>query len=146
LARASCRGLKVSVGRKFVSRRVRIFCALLTLAWVSCPNLGASAEDTTVRINIGENQIGALPADFEFSPEGDDKRGSWTVVHDPTAKAGVAIEQTGARTSEDRSTLAVYRPASVKNAEIIARWTTGDSFTRFDSIAITPLTSSEERY
>ena len=45
----------------------------------------------------------------------------WTVVSDATAKTGVAIEQAGVKSAEDRFPLAIYKPASLKNAEISLR-------------------------
>jgi hypothetical protein len=99
--------------------RARISCVFLAVACVTCPELGASALDAAT--NIGTNEIGASPAQFELPPLGDGKQGSWTVVHDPTAEAGVAIEQAGAQTAEDRFPLAIYKPASPTNAEISLR-------------------------
>jgi hypothetical protein len=52
---------------------------------------------------------------------GDGKQALWTVVRDATAKAGRAIEQAGVQTTEDRFPLAIYKTASLKNAEISLR-------------------------
>ena len=229
---------------EFLWRRACIFCVLVAVACVTRPELGACAQDTVTKIDIGNSEIGAPPAEFELSPLGESRKGSWTVVRDATAKAGMAIEQAGLQTTEDRFPLAIYKPVSLKNAEIsmrlnatggrsnqgggvavrlrdpqnyylvqldalrdrvllslvnngisneivavdadiashtwhdlavrakddqfivsldgvwvftgfdrtlshagrIALWTKGDSITRFDSIAITPLSASEERY
>ena len=43
------------------------------------------------------------------------------MVRDATAKAGLAIEQAGIQTTDDRFPLAIYKPASLKNAEISLR-------------------------
>jgi hypothetical protein len=83
--------------------------------------LSANALDAATNIDIGTNEIGASPAQFELPPLGDGKQGSWTVVHDARAEAGIAIEQAGAQTAEDRFPLAIYKPASPKNAEISLR-------------------------
>jgi len=83
--------------------------------------LGASAQDAATSIAIGANEIGAPPTGFDLSPSGEGKQGQWTVVRDATAKAGLAIEQAGAQTTEDRFPLAIYKPASLKNAEISLR-------------------------
>jgi hypothetical protein len=72
-------------------------------------------------IDIGTNEIGSPPAEFELPPLGRGKQGRWTVVQDATALAGIAIEQAGVQTSEDRFPLAISRTASVKNAEISVR-------------------------
>ncbi len=99
-------------------RRACIFCALLAVASVTC--LSASAQDAATNIDIGTNEIGVPPAKFESLPFGDGKKG-WTVVRDATAKTGIAIEQAGVQTTEDRFPLAIYKPASLKNAEISLR-------------------------
>jgi hypothetical protein len=101
--------------------RARISCVFLAVACVMCPEWGASALDAATNIDIGTNEIGASPAEFELPPLGDGKQGLWTVVRDATAAAGVAIEQTGAQTTEDRFPLAIYKTASLKNAEISLR-------------------------
>jgi hypothetical protein len=72
-------------------------------------------------IDIATNEIGSPPAEFELPPLGRGKQGRWTVVQDATALAGIAIEQAGVQTSEDRFPLAISRTASVKNAEISVR-------------------------
>jgi hypothetical protein len=101
--------------------RARISCVFLAFACVMCPEWGASALNAATNIDIGTNEIGASPAEFELPPLGDGKQGLWTVVRDATAAAGVAIEQTGAQTTEDRFPLAIYKSASLKNAEISLR-------------------------
>jgi len=72
-------------------------------------------------IDIGTNEIGVPPAGFDLPPSGDGNQGRWTVVRDATAKAGLAIEQAGIQTTDDRFPLAIYKPASLKNAEISLR-------------------------
>ena len=106
--------------RELVTGRARICCALIAVTWVLCPTPGATAQATIVKIDIGQSEIGAAPTKFDFSPRGDSKRGSWTVVHDPTAETGVAIEQVGVA-DEERPALAVYKPVSTKNAAISFR-------------------------
>jgi hypothetical protein len=59
--------------------------------------------------------IGAAPAEFDLT------QGQWTVVRDPTAKTGLALEQSGAQTAEDQFPLAIYKTSSIKNAEISLR-------------------------
>jgi hypothetical protein len=98
--------------------RAHVFCALLAVACISCTELGASALDAATTIDIGTNEIGASPAEFELPPLRHGKQGSWTVVRDATAKTGIAIEQSGVQATEDRFQLAIYKPASPKNAEI----------------------------
>jgi len=83
--------------------------------------LGSSALDAATNIDIGTNEIGAPPAEFELPALGNSKQGLWTVVRDATAKAGRAIEQAGVQTTEDQFPLAIYKTASLKNAEISLR-------------------------
>jgi hypothetical protein len=99
----------------------RIYCVLLAVACVACTVSSASAQDATTNIDIGTNEIGASPAEFELPPLGNGRQGTWTVVHDATAKAGLAIEQAGVQTTEYRFPLAIYKAASIKNAEISLR-------------------------
>ena len=83
--------------------------------------MSASAQDAATSIDIGTNEIGVPPTGFDLPPSGDGKQGRWTVVRDATAKAGLAIEQAGIQTTDDRFPLAIYKPASLKNAEISLR-------------------------
>jgi hypothetical protein len=98
-----------------------MYCALMAVAWVFGLPAGARAQEAVARIEIGQGEIGAAPAAFAFSPRQDSQHGSWTVVRDPTAGTGVAIEQAGLAADAEPSALAVYKPVSVKNAEISLR-------------------------
>jgi hypothetical protein len=111
----------VSLSSQFMWSGARISCVFLAVACVTCPELGARALDAATNIDIGTNEIGASPAEFELPPLGNGKQGLWTVVRDATAKAGLAIEQAGVQTTEDRFPLAIWKTASLKNAEISVR-------------------------
>ena len=106
---------------KFIWSRTHTFRVLLAVACVTCGDLGARAQDAAANIDIGKNEIGAAPADFEFFPTGGTQN-QWTVVRDATATAGSAIEHSGIISSEDRSPLAIYKPALLKNADISVRF------------------------
>jgi hypothetical protein len=82
---------------------------LLAVACVTCTSASARGAATSIDF------IGATPAEFDLS------QGRWAVVGDATAAAGVAIEQPGLQTTEDRYPLAIYKTASPKNAEISLR-------------------------
>src|SRR5229473_607664 len=155
--------------------KTHIFCVLLAVACVTCTGLGAGAQDAAMSIDIGTNEIGAPPAGFDLPPLGYGKQGRWTVVRDATVKAGLAIEQAGIQTSEEivgvDADIALHSwhtltirakddefvvlldgiwmftafDKTLSQAGRVALWTEGDSVTRFDSIAITPL-PTEERY
>ncbi len=94
---------------------------ILAIPFVTCTAMTARAQDAATNIEIGKNEIGAPPGEFELPTLGDGKQGRWTVVRDATAKTGIAIEQAGVQTTEDRFPLAIYKPASLKNAEISLR-------------------------
>ena len=86
---------------------------LAAVACVTCVGLGATGLRATSSTDIGKKPIGA--AEFDLS------QGQWTTVSDATAAAGLAIEQSGAQTVEQRFPLAIYKSASLKNAEISLR-------------------------
>jgi len=105
----------------FTQGRASMFCVLVAVAGVTWPELATSAQDAATKIDVGNNEIGAPPTAFEVSPMGEANRESWTVVRDATAQTGMAVEQTGLRAAEDRFPLAIYKPASFRNAEISLR-------------------------
>jgi hypothetical protein len=111
--------LKVLLNSKFIWGRAHTFGVLLAVACVTCADLGARAQDAAANIDIGKNEIGAPPADFDLFPPGGTQN-QWTVVRDATA--GSAIEHSGVISSEDRSPLAIYKPALLKNADISVRF------------------------
>jgi hypothetical protein len=115
LARSGSWGLKMLLIGKFLWRRAHTFRVLLAAACVTSAELGATAQDAAANIGIGKSEIGAPPSGFDLS------QGHWTVVGDATAAAGVTIEQSGVQTTEDHFPLAIYKPASLKNAEISLR-------------------------
>jgi hypothetical protein len=107
--------MKVSLDGKFTWRRARAYSVVLVIACLTGAEFSASARDLATSIEIGKHEIGAAPAQFDLS------QGQWTVVRDATAETGIAIQQTGARTTVDRTSLAVYTAASLKNAELSIR-------------------------
>jgi hypothetical protein len=98
----------------------RIIGVLLAIVCVMCPQLATSASDTAMTIDIGKGEIGVPPVEFELLPKSEVNKASWTVVRDATAKAGIAIQQAGVKSVEE-PTLAIYKPASLKNGEISLR-------------------------
>ncbi len=98
-----------------MSRRACVFGMLLAIACVTCPEWGVSGQDAATNIDIGANKIGAIPTAFDVL------QGQWTVVGDATAAGGLAIEQSGVQTNDDRYPLAICRTASLKDAEISLR-------------------------
>ena len=93
---------------KIMSRRASISVVLLAVACLT-----RAGQSAAMIIDIGNDAIG--PVEFDLS------QGQWTVVRDTTAKTGLALEQSGVPTAEDRFPLAIYKPASIKNVEINLR-------------------------
>ena len=114
MARSGSWDLKVLLNSKFMRGRTQILCVFLAVASITCTGLGSSAQAAT-NIDVGNSEIGVPPSEFDLC------QGEWTVVSDATAAAGLAIEQSGVQTTEDRFPLAIYKPASLKNAEISLR-------------------------
>lgn len=77
---------------------------------------------TPVKIDITKNEVGAPPANFELSQTGDGERGQWTVVRDPTAVDGLAIEHHSTDPHDDRFPLAIYQPLLLENMEASVRF------------------------
>jgi hypothetical protein len=128
------------LNRKSIWHRARTFRVLFAVACVTCVELDASAQDAAAKIDIGKNQIGAPPSDFDLS------QGQWTVVGDATAAAGFAIEQSGTQTTEDRFPLAISKTVPLKNAEISVRLkATGGKSDRDSGLALR-LTTPENYY
>jgi len=102
------------VSRKFAGA----FAALLT----ACAVADAPAETVATKIDLTRNSVGWPPADFEFRLTGEGELGQWTVVRDPTAAIGLAIEHFSTDLHEDRFPLAIYQPLSLENVEITVRF------------------------
>ena len=115
MARSGRGRLKMLLRSGLTSARARFLGMFLGVVCAACPELGAAAQNTATTIDIGKDGIGAVPAEFELS------QGHWTIVRDATAKAGMALEQSGVPTVDDRPPLAIYKDASIKNAEINLR-------------------------
>jgi hypothetical protein len=83
---------------------------------------GAVAEDATIKVDLAKSGVGHSPADFEFARTGDGDLGRWTVVRDPTAVEGFAIEHVSTDQHEDRFPLAIYQPRSLENVAVSVRF------------------------
>jgi hypothetical protein len=73
------------------------------------------------RIKIASDHIGLPPANFELLRTGIGELGKWTVVADATAVAGVAIEQFSEDQTENRFSIAIYKPLHLRNLSVRAR-------------------------
>jgi hypothetical protein len=102
-----------------IVRRARLVPALLAAAFVAFLPPAADAEDAKDTVDLGQ-KTGALTEHFDFLPAAEGAHLPWALVEDATAAGGVALEQRGTPTTANYS-LAVYKPASVENAEISVR-------------------------
>jgi hypothetical protein len=99
-------------------RRSRLVPALLAAAFAALLP-AAAAQDAKGTIDIGQ-KTGALTDCFDFLPAAGAAQSPWALVEDATAAGGVALARRGTPTAVNHS-LAVYRPASVKDAAISLR-------------------------
>jgi hypothetical protein len=83
--------------------------------------VSARGETALLTIDLARQSVGKPPADFDFAITGEGELGRWSVVGDPTATAGAAIEHRSDDTHEDRFPLAVFRPISAENVDFTAR-------------------------
>jgi hypothetical protein len=125
--------LRIDFGRS----RARIFGVFAVVACVTGARSGACANQPATYIDIGKNGIGAPPAEFDLPRRAEDRQGKWTIVHDGTATAGLAIEQSGVETTEGRFPLAISKTAPQKNVEVSLRLkATGGTSDRDGGIAL----------
>jgi hypothetical protein len=103
---------------KFVTRRVAIIGVTAPLAW-GCT--GFAAEDAITTIDFAKSTIGSPPSDFEFQRTGQGDLGQWTLVRDPTAAGGLAIEHVSADQHDDRFSLAIYQAIAAENLKVEVR-------------------------
>jgi hypothetical protein len=73
-------------------------------------------------IAIDRMKPGLPPADFTFARTGRGGEGKWTVVEDPTASMGRAIEQSSTDRTDYRFPLAVHAGLSVANVDVELRF------------------------
>ena len=96
--------------------------AALTAAVLT--NVGASsfAQAEANMIQFEQMTVGSRPTGFSFARTGQGSDGEWTVIADPTAKAGLAIEQTSTDTTDYRFPLAIRDSLSAKNMKAEVRF------------------------
>ena len=69
-------------------------------------------------IAIDQMTLGSPPEEFTFARTGRGSEGVWTVVADPTASAGRAIEQTSTDRTDYRFPLAIHERLSAANLNV----------------------------
>ncbi len=117
-------------------RSSRTFTAGVALM-LACINAPAFAEGDINMIQIDQMAAGKPPPGFSFAHTGRGSDGAWTVVADPTAKGGVAIEQTSTDTTDYRFPLAIHAGWSEKNLRAEIRFkAVGGKVDRAGGIAV----------
>jgi len=94
----------------------------ITLAAMIAALTSGAPVSVGAAIDITQSGPGNPPAEFEFGRTGQGPLGQWTVVSDPSAVAGVAIEHVSRDLHEDRYPLAIYDSLSVRDVTVAARF------------------------
>jgi hypothetical protein len=81
----------------------------------------AAAQNVTTQIDVSRMSPGLAPDDFTFWRTGDGDVGDWRVVEDPSGSDRQVIAQTSKDPTDYRFPLAVYRPISAKNVDVVLR-------------------------
>jgi hypothetical protein len=105
----------------FCSIRSTLRVALAAAA-LACAGFPASTAGEAVMIAIDRMTIGSPPAGFSFALTGRGAEGEWSVVADPTATAGRAIEQQSADRTDYRFPLAIHESFSAKDLTMQVRF------------------------
>jgi hypothetical protein len=103
-----------------VSRALTSF-VVVALAALAYGGASLAADDAATRIDLAKGAIGLPPGDFDFQRTGEGDLGQWTLVRDPSATDGLAIEHISTDQHEDRFALAIYRPIAAENVEVKVR-------------------------
>src|SRR4051794_16851126 len=109
-------------GPRFLSRIGLIQNAALAACILACATLSAPAETGAVMIAIDRMTLGSPPAGFSFARTGGGAGGERSVVADPTAMAGRAIEQTSTDRTDYRFPLAIHESLSAANLDVELRF------------------------
>ena len=100
------------------ARFVAVVGVTAPLAW---GGTGLAAEDSVTTIDFAKSAIGSPPSGFEFRRTGEGDLGQWTLVRDPSAAEGLAIEHVSTDQHDDRFPLAIYRAIVAENLEVKVR-------------------------
>ena len=80
------------------------------------------AQNETTWIDISRMAPGLPPDGFTFWRTGDGDVEEWLVLKDPTAISGQAIAQASKDPTDYRFPLAIYKPVSAENADVVVRF------------------------
>jgi hypothetical protein len=99
---------------------------LMTAALAACTTtfvwFAAFAQSGATMIAIDKMTIGEPPTDFDSWRTGQGGSARWTVVADATAAGGRAIEQVSTDKTDYRFPLAIYKPVSARNVDVVLRF------------------------
>src|SRR6516225_3027205 len=101
-------------------RWVLVLAAALTIAG-TVVSRNPEAQNVTTLIEISRMDPGLAPDDFTFCRTGDGDVGDWRVLEDPSASDRQVIAQMSKDPTDYRFQLAVYRPISAKNVDVVLR-------------------------
>ena len=101
-------------------RWVLVLAAALTIAG-TVVSRNPEAQNVTTLIEISRMDPGLAPDDFTFWRTGDGDVGDWRVLEDPSASDRLVIAQMSTDPTDYRFPLAVYRPISAKNVDVVLR-------------------------
>jgi len=101
-------------------RWVLVLTAALATGGTVIPRT-AAAQNVTKLIEISRMDPGLAPDDFTFWRTGDGDVGDWRVLEDPSASDRQVIAQMSKDPTDYRFPLAVYRPISAKNVDVVLR-------------------------
>jgi len=73
-------------------------------------------------IPIEKMDIGTEPSDFDFARTGQGGAAKWAVVGDSSATVGRVLEQSSTDQTDYRFPLAIYKPFSAKDVEVVLRF------------------------
>jgi hypothetical protein len=85
----------------------------------ACVGSAGFSQTGVIMIAIDKMTVGAAPADFAFAHTGQGEPAQWAVVADATASGGRAVEQTSTDTTDYRFPLAIHRPVSAGNVDVV---------------------------
>jgi hypothetical protein len=107
------------VSRSLTSSVTSIVAVIVAapLAWGGA----ALAAEAVTTIDLAQSAIGSPPAGFDFQRTGQGDLGQWTLVRDPTAADGLAIEHVSTDPHDDRFPLAIYQAIAAENIEVKVR-------------------------
>ena len=105
-----------------VGRVAAAALAACAMAYVIAHAPPALAQSGATMITLDKTSVGSLPAEFDSWQTGQGGPAKWMVVADQSADGGLAIEQNSTDRTDYRFPLAIYKPVSARNVEVVLRF------------------------